>query len=198
MRRSFISALAAAGILAATASHAADTLQLARKLVAYTGGVGAILTNFEGGMAAQTQAPDIFAQSFQKAIQDNKATLDAADEKLAEIYAKLYSPDQMAAEVGFYESPEGQAIMTKSKDTYGVIVWPDPNAPGVTAEQSAALIKFHEIVKRRAALAANNMDATDAIMGVETDALVKVRAAAFADYCNVRDCNAEKVTPPPQ
>ena len=198
MRLNSASALVVAAVLAATAARAADALELARKPVEYTGGASAILHNFEGGMAAQTGAPDVFVQSFQKAILDNKATLDAADEKLAQVYAKLYSTNQMAAEIAFYESPEGQAIITKSKDTYGVIIWPDPNAPGVTPEQSAALTKFHETVKRRAAIAANNIEATDTIMAAETDALVKIRAAAFADYCKVRDCTAEKVTLPPQ
>lgn len=198
MRLSTVTALILAAGMTATTAYAADALQLARKLVAYTGGAEMILHNFEAGMAAQTAAPDVFVQSFQQAMLDNKATLDAANEKLAQVYAKLYSPDQMTAEIAFYESPEGQAIMTKSKDTYGVIVWPDPNSPGVSSEQSAALTKFHETVKRRAAIAANNIEATDAIMAAETDVLVKVRAAAFANYCKVRDCKAEKVTLPPQ
>ena len=198
MRLSPAFAFVLAASLAASGAYAADALELARKLVQYTGGAEIVLHNFEGAMAAQTQAPDVFVQRFQKALLDNKAALDAANEKLAQTYAKLYPPDQMAAEIAFYESPEGQAIMTKSKDTYGVIVWPDPNAPGVSAEQSAALKQFHEVVKRRAAAAANNVEATDAIMAAETDALVKVRAAAFADYCKLRDCKAEKVTLPPQ
>jgi hypothetical protein len=198
MRLSPIFVFVLAASFAASGAYAADALELARKLVAYTGGVEIILHNFEGGMAAQTGAPDVFVQSFQRALLDNKPALDAANEKLAQIYAKLYPADQMAAEIAFYESPEGQAIMTKSKDTYGVIVWPDPNAPGVSSEQSAALAKFHETVKRRAAIAANNVDATDAVMAAETDALVKVRAAAFADYCKLRDCKAEKVSLPPQ
>lgn len=198
MRLSAVAALVLTAALASAEAHGADALELARKLVQYTGGVSQILHNFEGGMAAQTQAPDVFVQSFQQAILDNKATLDAGDEKLAETYAKLYSPEQMAAEIAFYESPEGQAIMTKSKDMYGVVVWPDPNSPGVTAEQSAALAKFHQVVKQRAAISANNIEATDAIMAAETDALVKVRAAAFANYCKVRDCKAEKVNLPPQ
>ena len=70
------------------------------------------------------------------------------------------------------------------------MVWPDPNAPGVSSEQSAALAKFHETVKRRAAIAANNVDATDAIMAAETDALVKIRAAAFAEL--LQDCAIAK------
>ena len=182
--------------LAATGARAADTLTLARKLVLYTGGVDAILHNFEGGMAQKTAAPDVFVQSFLQATIDNKAVLDAADEKLAQAYAKIYPADLMTAEIAFYESPEAQAIMTKSKNTYGAIVWPDPNSPGVSEEQSAALTKFHEIVKRRAAIAATNMEATDAILAAETDALVKIRIAAFANYCKVRDCKAENVTVP--
>ena len=197
MRLNSLSALVLAALMAATGARAADALGVARKLVQYTGGVNAILHNFEGGMAAQTAAPDVFAQSFQQALLDNKATLDAADEKLAQVYAKLYSTDQMAAEIAFYESPEAQAIMTKSKASYGIIIWPDPKSPGVSSEQSAALTKFHEIVKRRAAIAANNIEATDTVMAAETDALVKVRAATFANYCKVRDCKAEKLTLPP-
>jgi hypothetical protein len=198
MRHSAGFAFVLAAGLAATGAHAADALALARKLVQETGGVGVVLHNFEGSMAAQTGAPGVFAQSFQQALLDNKALLDAEDEKLAQVYAKLYTPDLMAAEIAFYESPEAQAIIAKSKDAFGAIIWPDPGAPGVSAEQGAALVKFHAIVKQRAAIAANNMAATDAIMAAETDALVKVRAAAFANYCKLRDCKAEKVTLPPQ
>jgi len=191
-----------AGVLALSvtvgAAHAADTIELARKLVRYTGGVSLILRNFEGGMAASVAAPDIFRQSFAQALADNNAVLVQADEELAKSYSKLYGADQMSTEIAFYESPEGQSIMNKSRDTFGVVVWPDPGAPGLTAEQSAALVKFHETVKQRAAVAAKNSEATDAIMTTETDALVKIRAAAFANYCKVRDCKAEGVTPPPQ
>lgn len=193
-----IFALVLAASVAASAAHAADTIGLARKLVGYTGGVSLILRNFEGGMAASVAAPDIFRQSFEQALADNAQTLAAADEDLAQTYARLYSADQMSAEIAFYESPEGQNIMTKSRDTFGVVVWPDPGTPGLTAEQSAALVKFHETVKRRAAIAAGNSEATDAIMTAETDALVKIRSAAFANYCKIRDCKAENVTPPPQ
>ena len=88
--------------------------------------------------------------------------------------------------------------MTQSRDKFGVVVWPDPGSAGLTAEQSAALTKFHATVKQRAEVAAKNPNATDAIMSAETDALIKIRAAAFANYCKVRDCKAEGVNPPPQ
>ncbi len=190
--------LIVAASLVAPAVHAADSLDLARRLVQYTGGVSLILRNFEGAMAASVAAPDIFKQSFEQAITDNQATLAAADEDMAKVYARLYPADQMAAEVAFYESPEAQAIMTKSRDTFGVVIWPDPGTVGLSPEQSAALIKFHDTVKQRAAIAAKDPGATDAIMTAETTALVKIRAAAFANYCKVRDCKAENVTPPPQ
>jgi hypothetical protein len=197
-RLSGIFPLVLAASVAASAAWAAGEIELARKLVRYTGGVSLILRNFEGGMAASVGAPDIFRQSFEQALADNSAVLAAADEDLAKAYAGLYPADQMSAEIAFYESPEGQNLMNKSRDTFGVVVWPDPGAPGLTAEQSAALVKFHETVKRRAAIAAGNSQVTDAIMTAETDALVKIRAAAFANYCKIRDCKAEKITPPPQ
>lgn len=181
-----------------TAASAADTRDLARRLVRYTGGVSLILRNFEGGMAASVADPALFQQSFDRAVADNQPVLAAADEQLAEIYARLYSADQMAAEIAFYESPEAQAIMTKSRDTFGVVVWPDPGSVGLTPEQNAALAKFHAAVKQRAVIAAKDPDATDTIMTAETNALVKIRAAAFANYCKIRDCKAEGVTPPPQ
>ena len=196
LERIFAFVLAAS--VAASAAYAADSIELARKLVRYTGGVSLILRNFEGGMAASVPAPDVFRQSFEQALADNGAALTAADEELAKTYAGLYPVDQMTAEIAFYESPEGQSIMTKSRDTFGVVVWPDPGTPGLSSEQSAALTKFHETVKQRAAIAAKNSQATDAIMTTETDVLVKIRAAAFANYCKIRDCKAEKVTPPPQ
>jgi hypothetical protein len=198
MRNSGLFALILTASLAASAAFAADSLDLARRLVKYTGGVSLILRNFEGGMAASVMAPDIFQQSFDQAVTGNQAILSAADEKLAQAYARTYSADQMAAEVAFYESPEAQAIITQSRDKFGVVVWPDPGSAGLSTEQSAALTKFHDTVKRRAEIAAKNPDATDAIMSAETDALVKIRAAAFANYCKVRDCKAEGVTPPPQ
>ena len=198
MRHSRIFALIVAASLIASAAHAADTLELARKLVQYTGGVSLILRNFEGSMAASVAAPDIFRQSFDQAISGNQTVLAAADEDLAKVYARLYSADQMSAEIAFYESPEAQAIMTKSRETFGVVVWPDPGSAGLTPEQSAALTKFHATVKQRAAIAAKDPQAADAIMTAETNALVKIRAAAFANYCLVRDCKAEGVTPPPQ
>ena len=198
MRHRRMLALIVAAALAAPAVHAADALDLARRLVQYTGGVSLILRNFESGMAASVAAPDIFKQSFDQAMTDNQAMLTAADEDMAKVYARLYPADQMAAEVAFYESPEAQAIMTKSHDTFGVVIWPDPGTVGLSSEQSAALIKFHDTVKQRAAIAANDPGATDAIMTAETDALVKIRAAAFVNYCKVRDCKAENLTPPPQ
>ena len=193
-----IFALIVAASLVAPAVRAADTLDLARRLVQHTGGVSLVLRNFEGAMAASVAEPDIFKQSFEQAIADNRATLAAADEDLAKVYAQLYPADQMAAEVAFYESPEAQSIMTKSRDMFGVVIWPDPGTVGLSPEQSAALIKFHDTVRQRAAIAAKDPGATDAIMTAETNALVKIRAAAFANYCKVRDCKAENVTPPPQ
>ena len=89
MRREPLLALVLAAGMAATSAFGADALELARKLVQFTGGVSTILHSFEGAMAAQTAAPAIFVQSFQKATLDNKAALDAADEKLAQVYAKL-------------------------------------------------------------------------------------------------------------
>jgi hypothetical protein len=198
MRPNAIFAWAVTFALTASAAHAADALALARKLVGYTGGVSLILRNFEGGMAASTAAPDIFKQSFDQAIADNGKTLAAADEDLAKAYAKSYPADLMEREVSFYESPEAQAIMAKSRESFGVVVWPDPGSSDVTPEQSAALVKFHALVKQRAAIAAQNNDAADAIMTAETDALVKIRSAAFANYCKARDCKAEGVTSPPQ
>src|SRR5579863_5755143 len=130
MRRSGLFALLVAVLFAASTAHAADALDLARRLVRYTGGVNLILLNFESGMAASVAAPDIFKQSFDQAITDNQAALAAADEDMAKVYAKLYPPDLMAAEDAFYESPEAQAIMTKSRDTFGVVVWPDPGSMG--------------------------------------------------------------------
>jgi hypothetical protein len=198
MRHRRIIGFAVAASLTATAANGADALALSRNLVRYTGGVSLILRNFEGGIAASMADPAQFQQSFDQAVADNQPVLAAADEQLAQVYAKLYSADQMAAELAFYESPEAQAIMTKSRDTFGVVVWPDPGSAGLTAEQNAALAKFHAAAKQRAAIAAKDPNATDAIMTAETDALVKIRAAAFANYCKVRDCKAEGVTPPPQ
>src|ERR1700744_6100167 len=181
MRNNALIAMVLTASLTASAAVGADSIDLARRLVKSTGGVNLALRRFEGGMAASGAAPDIFQQSFAQALIDDQAVLSAADEKLAQAYARTYSADQMAAEVAFYESPEAQTIMTQSKDTFGVVVWPDPGSAGLTAEQSAALAKFHATVKQRAEVAAQNPNATDAIMSAETDALVRIRAAAFAN-----------------
>jgi hypothetical protein len=198
MRHERIFALILTASLLAPAARADDRLDLARKLVGYTGGVSLILRNFEGSMAASVKAPDIFEQAFAQALKDDQPIIAANDQKLAQAYALLYPAEQLAAEVAFYESPEAQAIMAQSKDMFGVVIWPDPDSAGLTPAQSAAITKFHAIVKQRAAIAAKDPAITDAIMAAETDALVKIRADAFANYCNVRDCKAEGVTLPPQ
>ena len=191
----FIAVLAVA-LSMAPAAFAADTLELAKKQVHYTGGVTLLLRKYVNGMANTTGAPEIFVQNFDKALAENQALINQSDEAIARVYASLYAADQLSAEVAFYESPEAQAIMVAHPGPYGTVLWPEPGAGGLTAEQSAALTKFHATVAARAGIAAKNPDATDAIMSAETNALIKIRAAAFADYCQVRDCKAENVTPP--
>lgn len=198
MRRDRIFALIMAGLLVATGARADNRLELARKLVGYTGGVSLFLRNFEDSLAASVPAPEVFRQAFEQALKQDQPAIAAADEKLAKAYALLYPANQMAAEVHFYESPEAQSVMTRSRDMFGVVIWPDPGSLGLTPQESAAIVKFHAIVKQRAALAAKDPAITDAIMSAETDALVKVRADAYANYCKLRDCKAEGVTPPPQ
>ncbi len=184
--------------VAASAAFAADTLDLAKRLVRYTGGVTLLLRNFEPGVAASTGAPEIFQQSFEFAMRANQAVIDGADAQIARVYAGLYPADQLAAEVGFYESPEGKAIVARNSAPTGQVVWPDPGSMSLSAAESAALVKFNQAVQRRAAIAAKNPKAMDQVLAAETEALVKVRTAAFADYCQKRDCKAEGVKFPPQ
>ncbi|HWF64399.1 MAG TPA: hypothetical protein VN685_07315 [Rhizomicrobium sp.] len=185
--------------LAATAALAADdTLDLARRLERYDGGVTLLLKNFEVGLAGSAAAPDIFRQSYDQAIADNSRTIAAADEQIARAYAGIYSAQQLSAEVDFYESPEGQAIVSRNRAPNGAIIWPDPNSISLSSKESAALIKFNQAVQRRAAIAAKNPKAMDQVLAAESDALIKVRTAAYANYCKIRDCKAEGVKLPPQ
>jgi hypothetical protein len=198
MRRDALFGVALGLSLIATTALAADPLDLARRLVRYGGGVSLILRNIEPGLSASVPAPDIFAQSFEQAMQDNKVVINAADEQIARVYAGVYPADELAAEVGFYESPEGKAIVEKNRAPNGAVVWPEPGTMGLSAEESAALTKFNALIKQRAAIAAKNPKAMDQILSAETNALIKVRAAAFADYCKIRDCKTEGVKLPPQ
>lgn len=184
--------------LAAGNALAADTLDLARRLVHYTGGVSVILRNIEPGLAASVPAPAVFTQSFDEAMANNKAAIDAADEQIARVYAGLYPADELAAEVGFYESPEGKAIVASHRAPTGEVVWPEPGTMGLSSDESAALIKLNALVKQRAAIAAKNAKAMDQVLSAETGALIKIRTAAFLNYCKIRDCNAEGVKAPPQ
>jgi hypothetical protein len=185
--------------LAAPAALAADdTLDLARRLERYDGGVTLLLRNFEVGLAGSAAAPDIFRQSYDQAITDNSRAIAAADEQIARVYAGLYSAQQLSAEVDFYESPEGQAIVSRNRAPNGAIIWPDPHAASLSSKEAAALIKFNQAVQGRAAIAAKNPKAMDQVLAAESDALIKVRAAAYANYCKVRDCKAEGVKSPPQ
>jgi hypothetical protein len=184
--------------LIATAAHAADSLDLAQRLVRYNGGVSLLLRNFEPGLAASTAAPDIFHKSFDQAMADNRPVIAAADDQLAHIYATLYSSSQLSAEVGFYESPEGQAIIARNRAPNGAIIWPDPNSMSLSSAESTALTKFNQAIQQRAAIAAQNSQATDQILATESDALIKIRAAAFSDYCKIRDCKAEGIKYPTQ
>lgn len=198
MRSSALLGLVLASALAASAGFAADNLDLARRLVRESGGVSVLLRNAEGGLATSSAAPDIFRHSFDKAMSDNQTVIAAADEDIARVYAGLYPTAQLSAEVGFYESPEGQSIVSKNRAPTGQVIWPDPGSANLSAAESAALTKFNAAVKNRAAIAAKNPKAADQILSAETNALIKIRAAAYADYCKTRDCKAEGVKLPPK
>lgn len=197
MRRDGI-ALALALALATTAAQAADNLDLARKLVHYDGGVTVLLKNFESSLAASIAAPDILRQNFDQAIADNQPVIAAADEQIARTYVGLYPATLLSDEVGFYESPEGQSIVSRNRAPTGAVVWPDPGSVMLSSKEAAALGKFNQSVQQRAAIAAKNPKAMDQVLSAETSALIKVRIAAYAGYCKVRDCKAEGVKIPPQ
>ena len=197
MRRDGI-ALALALALATTAAQAADNLDLARKLVHYDGGVTVLLKNFESSLAASIAAPDILRQNFDQAIADNQPVIAAADEQIARTYVGLYPATLLSDEVGFYESPEGQSIVSRNRAPTGAVVWPDPGSVMLSSKEAAALEKFNQSVQQRAAIAAKNPKAMDQVLSAETSALIKVRIAAYAGYCKVRDCKAEGVKIPPQ
>jgi hypothetical protein len=198
MRRKAFAGLVLAWALMANSVLAADNLDLARRLVSYDGGVTVLLKNFEASLAASAAAPDIFRQSYDQAIADNSQVIAAADEQIARVYAGLYSNAQLSAEVGFYESPEGQAIVSRNRASTGQVIWPDPNSLSLSAKEEAALVKFNQAVQSRAAVAAKNPKAMDQILSAKSNAVIKVRAAAYANYCKIRDCKAEGVKLPPQ
>lgn len=198
MRRDLLLGLAVAWAAAATSGFAADNLDLARRLVRESGGVSVVLRSNEDGLAASTTAPEIFRASFDKAMRDNQTAIAAADEAIARVYAGLYPTAQLSAEVGFYESPEGQSIVSRNRAPTGQVIWPDPGSVNLSGAESAALTKFNAAVQNRAAIAARNPKAADQILSAESNALIKVRAAAYADYCKIRDCKAEGVKLPPQ
>jgi hypothetical protein len=181
--------------LAATSASAADNLDLARRLGRYDGGVTQLLKNFESGLAASTAAPDIFRQSYDQAITDNQPAIAAADEQIARIYATLYPVALLSSEVDFYESPEGQSIVSHNRAPTGAVVWPDPGSLSLSSQEAAALVKFNQTIQQRAAIAAKNPKAMDQILSAESGAMIKMRVAAYMNYCKVRDCKAEGVKP---
>jgi hypothetical protein len=198
MRADALFALALGCVLAAIPASAADNLDLARRLVHYAGGVSVILRSLEAELSKTAAAPDIFRQSFDQAMADNQSMIVTADDQLARTYAGLYSNQQLSAEVGFYESPEGRSIVARNSTSSGAVVWPDPGSMNLSADESEALKKFNVAVQNRAAVAAKSPKAMDQVLSVEAGAVIKVRAAAFANYCKIRDCKAEGVTLPPQ
>ncbi|HEX4117836.1 MAG TPA: hypothetical protein VHX99_03465 [Rhizomicrobium sp.] len=195
MRRDAVVGAALACVLAGTAALAADNLDLARRLVRYDGGVTLLLKKFEDGVATSTAAPAIFRQSYDQAITDNQPLIAAADEQIAHVYAGLYPTAQLSAEVGFYESPEGQSIVSHHRAASGEVVWPDPGSLSLSSREAAALVKFNQAILSRAAIAAKNPKAMDQILSAESGVLIKVRMAAYASYCKLRDCKAEGVKP---
>jgi hypothetical protein len=193
MRRDMFLGLVLA--LATTSAFAADNLDLARRLGRYDGGVTQLLKNFEGGLAASTAAPDIFRQSYDQAITDNQPVIAAADEQIARIYATLYPVALLSSEVDFYESPEGQSIVSHNRAPTGAVIWPGPGSLSLSSQEAAALVKFNQTIQQRAAIAAKNPKAMDQILSAESGALIKVRIAAYMNYCKTRDCKAEGVKP---
>lgn len=198
MRRDALFAVALGCMLAVIPARAADNLDLARRLIGYSGGVSVILRSLEAELTKAAAAPEIFRQSFDQAMAANQSMIATSDDQLARTYAGLYSNQQLSAEVGFYESPEGQSIVARNKTSSGAVVWPDPGSVNISAAESAALKKFNAAVQNRAAVAAKNPKAMDQILSAEAGAVIKVRTAAFANYCKIRDCKAEGVALPPQ
>lgn len=193
MRRDMFLGFALA--LAATSAFAADNLDLARRLGRYDGGITQLLKNFESSLAASTAAPDLFRQSYDQAIIDNQPVIAAADEQIARIYAALYPGALLSSEVDFYESPEGQSIVSHNRAPTGAVVWPDPGSLNLSSQEAAALVKFNQAIQQRAAIAAKNPKAMDQILSAESGAMIKMRVAAYTNYCKVRDCKAEGVKP---
>ena len=181
--------------LAANGAYAADTLELARKLVRVHRRRGIDPAQFRGrhGGVRPARRTSLCKASNRRCL-DNKPTLDAANEKLAQSLRQALSRRPDGGGNRFLRKSGRSGDHDQEQVTrYGVIVWPDPNAPGVSSEQSAAPRQISRDCEAAAPPSPPTMsDATDAIMAAETDALVKVRAAAFADYCKTARLQSRK------
>ena len=178
---------------AAAPRPSAANLEMSNRLQAFTGGVGVILRLYGEGQAGRTGSPNDFRAAFALAMSENQALVAATDARMAALYATIYPAPLMAAALSFYESPIGRAMAEKHRNALGQITWPDPGDTFLSREESAALRAFNANVLLMGDAAQKNPDAMDGVLSAETDAIIKLRQAANAKYCQNHDCAKEGI-----
>ena len=178
--------------MAQTAPNA-GTILMATRLLAYNGGVAVILRLYGEGQAGKAGSPNDFRAAFADAMAENRDLIAETDAKMAAQYAVIYPVPLMAAQLRFFDSAMGQALADKYRNALGQIVWPGPGDSFLSREESAALKIFNANVLLLGDAAQKNPDAMDRVLSAETGAIIKLRQAANAKYCQNHDCAKEGI-----
>lgn len=197
--------LLAAFIAAATPVLAQDaaTLDLARRLVHDQGGFGPLIRS--GGtnpMATRgMKSPDIYAKAYGEALAERPGLIQQADERMAEIFARVYTKQELTDWIAFEESPAGQAITAKARAA--TIGGPSKVVP-LTADEKAAQDKFAATPSGKS-IAGKGRAVQQQMYPAISPLMEDIRNAAMARYCKEGgDCssmpqqNGAPPPPPPQ
>lgn len=180
-------------VLAQAPKPNAATVLMSTRLLAYNGGVAVMLRLYGEVQAGKAASPNDYRAAFADAMTENRDLIADTDAKMAALYAVIYPVPVMAAQLRFFDSAMGQALADKYRNALGQIVWPGAGDSFLSRDESAALKAFNANVHLLGDAAQKNPDAMDGVLSAETGAIIKLRQAANAKYCQNHDCAKEGI-----
>jgi hypothetical protein len=187
MRTILFAACVAAGLASAAAADSdPQTLALAKRYMAATGGTYEVMEEqiYAAAPAMGDSATTHTHQAaLQQAVEQHRADLAAVDGKLEVTMAQTYTAAELDAAVRFLESPQGRAVADK-KHAYYAAMYDRSRAPlAYSAEETVALAAFDALPE------AQSMSAKSRVVLNQTMALLvpvqkDIRKSAYANYCH--------------
>lgn len=197
-----------AALLAVTPAMAQDAanLDLARRLVHDQGGFAPLIQS--GGtnpaVVSRLKSPEIYAKAYAEALAERPNLISQADERMAEIFARIYTAQELNDWITFEESPDGQSLAAKAR---AAIIGGPSKAVPLTDAEKAAQDKFAASPSGKA-IQAKGREVQQQMYPAIAPLMQDIQSAAEQRYCKEGgDCSnpapqggasAPPPPPPPQ